>query len=64
MNKKITVKWVKPAKGYDFGYEYEMRVIESKHPRFDVGSRFDFGFLQIANKEGYDVEILGFEKPL
>lgn len=39
------------------GYEHELRVIESSHPRFVYGSRFDFGFLQVANREGYTVKI-------
>ena len=55
--KKIVAIWVKPKKGLEFGYDKEMRVTKSKHPRFVVGSRFDFGFLQIANDEGYVCEI-------
>jgi hypothetical protein len=27
------------------------------HPRFVVGSRFDYGFMQIANEEGYEVTV-------
>jgi len=48
--KFITVKWVK-EKG--LGYDKAMRVIESSHPRFTVGTRFDFGFFNIATDEGY-----------
>jgi hypothetical protein len=32
-------------------------VIDSDHPRFDRGTRFDYGFLKIALSEGYDVHI-------
>jgi len=34
-----------------------MRVVFSDHPRFTEGTRFDFGYLEIANQEGYTVEI-------
>lgn len=40
-----------------FGYGKAMRVVASDHPRFSVGTRFDFGFLDIATKEGYLVQI-------
>jgi len=55
--KKIVAQYVER-----FGEEVwkEMRIIESNHPRFVVGSRFDFGFLQIASGEGYEITI----KPL
>ena len=53
---KITAKWVE-TKNDDF-YPKEMRVVYSTHERFVVGSRFDFGFLQIASEEGYVIEIL------
>jgi len=49
--KSITVQWVETPK--DAFYPQEMRVTESNHPRFTVGSRFDFGFLQIASNQGY-----------
>lgn len=52
MNKTIVVKWVS-EKGY--GYATAMRVIESTHERFVVGSRFDFGFFNITTKEGYTI---------
>lgn len=48
--KIIAVQWVKEM-GY--GYGKAMRVIESNHPRFIVGSRFDYGFFDIATNEGY-----------
>lgn len=50
MMKTIIVKWV-PEKEY--GYGKAMKVIISDHPRFAVGSRFDFGFFNIATEEGY-----------
>lgn len=34
------------------------QVILSNHPRFHVDTRFDYGFLQVALKEGYNVLIL------
>lgn len=50
--KTIVVKWVPEI---EFGYGMAMRVIESDHPRFVVGSRFDFGFFSIATQEGYTI---------
>jgi hypothetical protein len=32
-----------------------MRVIVSDHPRFIVGHRFDFGFMNVVTDEGYTV---------
>jgi hypothetical protein len=48
--KYIIVKWVKDE---EFGYGKAMRVIASDHPRFSVGTRFDYGFFGIATDEGY-----------
>lgn len=48
--KRIVVQWVKEE---EFGYGKAMRVVESNHPRFVVGSRFDYGFFNIASEEGY-----------
>lgn len=50
--KTIVVEWV-PEK--EFGYGMAMRVIKSDHPRFSVGTRFDFGFFSIATQEGYTI---------
>lgn len=55
--KTIVVKWVKEeewsiALG---GYGKAMRVIESDHERFRKGTRFDFGFFNIATDEGYTI---------
>jgi hypothetical protein len=41
----------------EWGYGKAMRVVDSTHPRFIVGSRFDYGFLDIAVTEGYRVNI-------
>lgn len=41
----------------EFGYGKAMRVVDSDHPRFTVGSRFDYGFLDIAVSAGYRVQI-------
>ena len=51
--KVIIVRWVPEV--YVNGYGQEMRVIESDHERFVKGSRFDFGFMNIATKEGYTI---------
>ena len=50
--KTIVVQWVPEAA---FGYGKAMRVIASDHPRFTVGYRFDFGFMNIVTDEGYTV---------
>ncbi len=50
--KSITVKWVSEE---IFGYKKAMKVIQSDHERFTVGSRFDFGFFSIATDEGYTI---------
>ena len=48
--KFITVQWIEEN---EYGYGKAMCVIASSHPRFTVGTRFDFGFFQIANDAGY-----------
>ena len=63
--KKIVAQWVKTGKR-EFNnvlYDKELMVIESNHPRFIQGSRFDFGFLNIATDEGYICEIHPLAKP-
>ena len=35
--------------------EKEMRVTKSDHPKYAVGSIFDFGFFTIATNEGYKI---------
>ena len=52
MNKTIVVQWVKEDQ---WGYGKAMRVVGSDHPRFTAGSRFDFGFFDIATDEGYQI---------
>lgn len=47
----IIVKW----KTEDSHYGNAMIVIESTHPRFTKGSRFDFGFFKVATEEGYTI---------
>ena len=49
--KTIVVKWTPD----DGEYGSEMRVIESDHPRFVKGYRFDYGFFGIATDEGYTI---------
>lgn len=50
--KTIIVKWVPEE---EFGYGKAMRVIESDHPRFSNGTRFDYGFFSVATDEGYTI---------
>ena len=50
--KTIVIKWIKEE---EFGYGKAMRVIESDHPRFVPGYRFDYGFFCIATDEGYTI---------
>lgn len=41
----------------EFGYGKALRIVDSDHPRFTIGTRFDFGFLDIAVSEGYQIQI-------
>jgi hypothetical protein len=50
--KMIIVRWVEEN---EFGYGKAMRVIESNHPRFVAGSRFDYGFFSVATDDGYAI---------
>lgn len=50
--KTIVVKWIKEE---EFGYGKAMRVIESDHERFSKGTRFDYGFFNIATEEGFTI---------
>ena len=58
--KLIIVQWVEEDRS--FGYDQAMRVIMSNHERFVVGSRFDYGFFNIATNEGYLIISLPMEK--
>ena len=53
MAKLITIEHVKCEKNTSPIYDTEMRVIQSNHPRFSEGTRFDAGFFHIATQEGY-----------
>ena len=55
--KKIVATW-QSTKGKDPMYEKELRVVFSTHPGYVKGSRFDYGFLDLASSEGYIIEIL------
>lgn len=46
--------WVEPYANAGDGIPV---VVKSTHPRFVAGTRFDYGFLKIALREGYDVSI-------
>ncbi len=50
--KTIVVKWISEEV---YGYSKAMKVIESDHERFVPGSRFDFGFFNVATDEGYTI---------
>ena len=52
--KFIVVQWFKE----DSIYKKQMRVMQSTHPRFVNGSRFDFGFMEIAIDEGFAITVL------
>ena len=54
--KKITVVWEKTKD--DTMYDIEIRVVYSNHKRFTRGTRFDFGFLELASRAGFIIEIL------
>jgi hypothetical protein len=60
--KYIVVQWLPENKKW--GYGKAMRVIKSNHPRFQDGTRFDFGFLEIASCEGYVITVLPSAKIL
>ena len=53
--KKEEKPWYKESSSLRHGFI--PIVLESDHPRFVPGTRFDYGFLQIALDEGYDIEI-------
>lgn len=56
--KVIVCEWFEEKQ---WGYDHALRVIESNHPRFIKGSRFDWGFANLATQEdGYELKI----KPL
>lgn len=44
--------WVEPYAASGDG----IPVVEaSTHPRFTAGTRFDYGFIQVALRDGYDI---------
>lgn len=51
MPKIIIVQWIPEASFYTKA----MQVISSDHERFVVGSRFDYGFFNMATDEGYTI---------
>lgn len=48
--KKIIVEWVPGAQ-----CGIIMKVIESDHPEYVKGFRFDFGYFNVATREGYTI---------
>lgn len=63
--KKVKVrKFIKAEMQLDRAYPYSRGpfpfipyVVEGNHPRFKTGTRFDYGFLQVALQDGYQVTI-------
>ncbi len=51
--KTIIIEWVKND-DKEF-YAYDMKVIKSDHLKYKKGSRFDFGYFQLATIEGYTI---------
>lgn len=51
----IVVRWEHDQQAQ---YVAEMRVVESDHKRFAKGSRFDYGFFDVATNEGYTIILL------
>jgi hypothetical protein len=45
---------VEPYKGWDQKIPF---VVDSNHPRFAEGTRLDWGFAQVALRDGYTLEI-------
>lgn len=54
--KKIIVTWQKTTVVNQC--EKELIVIYSNHKKFAKNTRFDFGFMNVASREGYIIEIL------
>ena len=52
--KLIVVQW-KPEESI---YKSAMYVVASSHDRFNVGDRFDYGFMGISVEDGYTVTVL------
>lgn len=51
---KMVDDWASP---YDELVIEVLLVIESNHPKFIVGTTLDWGFIQVALKDGYTVTI-------
>ena len=43
-------------------YGSAMYILASSHERFTVGERFDYGFMQIAEQEGYTITVLPMQE--
>ncbi len=54
---QICVDWVAPYCG-----DLIPIVIESTHPNYNVNTRFDYGFMQNAIKDGYEILIKPLQK--
>ena len=58
--KTIVVRW--GLEGPEDFKNLVMRVVASGHPSFTIGSRFDFGYFNIATVEGYTIISLPVEE--
>jgi len=65
MNKVIVAEyvpdWISPYSNEGLGIPV---VISSNHPVYQVGKRFDSGFLHVALAQGYNIIILSTNKPM
>jgi len=62
--KTIIVKVYKVNPKDHWGYDLEMRVVVSDHPRFTPGYRWDWGFQDVTLAEGYTTVLLPAVEPL
>jgi len=58
---QYTNDWIQP---YSDGGGGIPVVISSNHPQYQVGNRFDYGFLQVALAQGYTIIILSTGKAM
>ena len=56
---RLGLDYVEPYSKFD--WPYIPYVEKSSHPGFQAGCRFDYGFLKVALREGYEVTILQAE---
>ena len=60
MSKKITIRFVdNPDYPEETFYKYRPIIVNSTHPKYKIGTRFDYGFMHQAIEQGYDIHLLG-----